>query len=90
MLDVAHRVRDFLDALDTEPIRGVLVVGHDATVLMMRVVIDGVDETASAEVTARAVVANASIRHWRRGDGRWVLRGFNAVAHLPGCCRTRP
>ncbi|MDQ1288351.1 MAG: 2,3-bisphosphoglycerate-dependent phosphoglycerate mutase [Actinomycetota bacterium] len=83
MLDVAHRTRSFLNDLDAEPARGVLVVGHDATVLMMRAVNDGLDETALVELMARVVVANASVSHWHRDDGRWARRSFSTVAHLP-------
>jgi len=61
----------------------VLVVAHDAVVLMMRYVIEGLDWTRlAAVVEEHGQVRNASITTFRNASGRLVLDGYNAVDHL--------
>jgi probable phosphoglycerate mutase len=82
LLDVALRLRSFLRDLDTDPARRVLVVGHDATVVMLRAITEGLDEAALAELMVRDPVLNASVSHWQRSSPRWILRSYNTTAHL--------
>lgn len=83
LLDVGLRLCSFLQDLERSTARRVLVVGHDATVLMLRAVIEELDEAAVADVAVREPVANASVSHWQRTPQEgWILRDYNATGHL--------
>jgi 2,3-bisphosphoglycerate-dependent phosphoglycerate mutase len=83
MADVATRVRRFLsDLSQAADSRRVLVVGHDAIVLMMRFVIEGLREQDIWDNASANPVANGSMTCWRSVAGRLVLRDYNNVAHL--------
>lgn len=84
--DVALRVRSLLADLDhTEPGRRVLVVTHDAVVLLLRFVCEGLTETTLLQIE-RETVPNASVTRLLRptGQGPWTLGGSNDTAHLDG------
>lgn len=81
---IAARLSSFLDDLNREHAgRRVIVVAHDAVVLMMRAVIEQLDWDAVAAVEATGRVLNASITRFDGSAGRLVLAGYNAVDHLP-------
>jgi broad specificity phosphatase PhoE len=82
--DVALRIRSVLStealALDGER---VLVVAHQAVLMVFRYVLEGLDEATLLEVDRTEQIANASLtRYTADGDGRLVLRDFNSVDHL--------
>ena len=82
--DVALRLRSLLSDLDhTEPGRRVLLVAHDAVILLVRFVCEGLTETGLMEIQ-RETVPNASVTRLVRpgGQGRWSLAGSNDTAHL--------
>lgn len=82
--DIALRVRSLLADLDhAEPGRRVLLVAHDAVILLVRFVCEGMTEEALME-TERETVPNASVTRLMRpsGRGRWTLAGSNDTAHL--------
>lgn len=82
--DVALRLRSFLSDLPnaTTADRVVLVV-HDAVVMLVRYILEGLDEHTLLQLGAAEPVRNASITVLERGEGpRWELRRFNDVAHL--------
>ena len=82
--DVALRLRSLLSDLDhTEPGRRVLLVAHDAVVLLVRFVCEGLTETGLMEIQ-RETVPNASVTRLVRptGRGRWTLAGSNDTEHL--------
>lgn len=90
--DVALRVRSLLAELDhTEPGRRVLLVAHDAVILLVRFVCEGLTETALME-TERETVPNASVTRLVRPTGRglWTLAGSNDTAHLDDGDRDQP
>ncbi len=80
MADVALRLRTFLaDALLRYRDRRVLVVGHDATVLMLRLIIE---DLSDVEARAAGPVHNASITRWV-GAGDWLeLAEYNRTDHV--------
>jgi 2,3-bisphosphoglycerate-dependent phosphoglycerate mutase len=81
MADVALRVRSFVtDALRRHHGQRVFVVGHDATVLMLRLAIEDLTDTAAH---AAGPVRNASLTRWIGRDDGWLeLAEYNSVAHL--------
>ncbi|MFC4128329.1 histidine phosphatase family protein [Nocardia rhizosphaerae] len=82
LADVALRVRGFLDELDVVAAgEQVLVVSHDAVVLTMRYVLDGLGAPVPDSVEP---VPNASVSQWRREGPRLALRVWGAVGHLSG------
>jgi probable phosphoglycerate mutase len=79
MVDVALRVRLFLSDLAREPAGRVLVIAHDAVVLMLRYVIEGLAEDDLADI---APVLNAAVTRWTLHDGRLRLAAYNDAGHL--------
>lgn len=75
--DVAARLRTLLPDLDRWFAgRRVLVVAHDAVVLMLRHLIDGLGEP---ELLSAGPVPNGSLTRWRREGHRLVLAEANRV-----------
>lgn len=83
--DIETRLGSFLDDLhrDHDGER-VVVVAHDAVVLMMRAVIERLtwDQVVAME-RAEGSVRNASISQFVARDGRLKTARYNAVDHLP-------
>ena len=82
--DVALRIRSLLSteatALDGER---VLVVAHQAVIMVCRYVLEGLDEQELMELDEREQIANASLtRYDADGSGGFVLRQFNHVDHI--------
>jgi broad specificity phosphatase PhoE len=78
-VDVALRLRTLLRDLDLmAPGRRVLLVAHDAVVLMLRYVIEELTEDDLCAVMADGPVANGSVTHWVR-DGRLRLAAYNRL-----------
>lgn len=83
--DLALRVRAVLGDLDRqEHGRRVLVVGHDAVILVVRYICEGLSEAAVLEISRTANVRNASVTRLVRPDGagRWSVDVFNVESHL--------
>ncbi|GHS87395.1 phosphoglycerate mutase [Actinomycetota bacterium] len=82
--DVALRVRSLLADLDRrEPGRRVLLVSHDAVVMLVRYVCEQLDEEALMQLVRTSSVRNASVtRLARTTDGGWRLEDFDEVGHL--------
>jgi len=81
--DLALRVRSLLDHIDAVgPDGPVALFCHDAVVLIIRYVCEGLTERDLLDIGASTPVANASVtRLVRDGDG-WTLERFNHTAHL--------
>jgi probable phosphoglycerate mutase len=82
--DIAERLTSFVKDLNREHAgERVVVVAHDAVVLMMRFVIEGLtwDEIAKVEKAGR--VLNASVTRFDGSSGRLVLADWNTIDHLP-------
>ncbi len=82
--DVALRIRSVL-ATEASVLDGerVLVVAHQAVIMVCRYVLEGLDEQALMDLDKREQVANASLtRYDADPDGGWVLKEFNHVDHI--------
>jgi probable phosphoglycerate mutase len=82
--DIEVRLGAFLSDLNRDRAgKRVVVVAHDAVVLMMRAVIEGLDWNAVIAMEREAgSVRNASISRFVDEGGRLVLDHYNAVDHL--------
>ncbi len=81
--DVVLRLRSLLrDVREEHPGGRVLLVGHEVTVLLLRYLVDGLDEPELMDFARGTRVANGSISTWRRTDGHLKADLFNAVDHL--------
>jgi broad specificity phosphatase PhoE len=81
--DVLLRLRAVLREIrEDHPGGRVVLFAHDATVMMVRYLAEGLDEAELMTLAHRTSIANCSISSWRRSGG--VLRPelFNAVDHL--------
>lgn len=83
--DVEARLAAFLRDVNREHAGArVVVVAHDAVVLMMRAVIQNLDwDEVIAMEKEEGTVRNASISQFLRRDGRLELARYNDVEHLP-------
>jgi broad specificity phosphatase PhoE len=82
--DVALRIRSVL-ATEASVLEGerVLVVAHQAVIMVCRYVLEGLDERELMDLDRREQIANASLTRYDAGPrGSWVLREFNHVDHI--------
>jgi 2,3-bisphosphoglycerate-dependent phosphoglycerate mutase len=80
--DVALRLRAVLTDLGREnPDGRVLVMAHDAIVVLARYIVERLSEHELLDIE-RTLVANASVTVWSRTDGALTLETFNNVEHL--------
>jgi probable phosphoglycerate mutase len=84
LADVALRLRSLLrDLYQAEASRRVLLVAHDAVVLMLRHVVDDLDEAELIELNRAGAVNNTAITRWSRDDdGLLQLDCYNVSPHL--------
>ena len=81
--DVTLRVRSLLatEALRHDGER-LLVVCHQAVVMVFRYVLEELDEQRLLDVDRDEQVANTSVTRYRAASGGWSLQTFNSVEHL--------
>ncbi|MEU7990088.1 histidine phosphatase family protein [Streptosporangium canum] len=81
--DVAARLGMLLEELHQRYLgRRVLLVAHDAVVLMLRRLIEGLSWQELGDVVQAGPVANASVTRWRQTEGRLQLIDYNRTDHL--------
>jgi broad specificity phosphatase PhoE len=83
--DVALRLRSVMADIDRlEAGRRVLVVCHDAVIMLFRYVCEGMDEEQLLELGRTSTVRNASLTRLVRpsGLGLWTAQEFNRSEHL--------
>jgi probable phosphoglycerate mutase len=81
--DVLLRLRSLRrDLRDEYPGGRVLLVAHEAIVLLMRYLLEGLSEAELMAVVRETTIANCSVSSWRCVDGVWRPELFNAVEHL--------
>lgn len=80
--DVALRLRSFLREALEGPGGSVMIVAHDAVVMLLLYVLLPLHEEELLAFAADHTVLNASVTHLVRGDGAWELVDFSNVAHL--------
>lgn len=82
-VDVGERLESFVDDLGLRyPGRRVVVVAHDAVVLMIRAVVEGLDWSEVTAVSQAGAVLNGSVTRFDGSSGTLVLDGYNLVDHL--------
>jgi hypothetical protein len=61
-------------------------VCHDAVILLVRYILEGLSEQEVLDLAAATPVLNASITRYVRpgGQGPWMLESFNVADHLTG------
>jgi probable phosphoglycerate mutase len=80
--DVLLRLRSVLrDLRAAHPGGRVLLVAHDAIVLLLRYLVEDLDEAALLAL-ADSPIGNGSVSSWRNEHGRLRPELFNAVGHL--------
>ncbi|GLY89312.1 histidine phosphatase family protein [Actinoallomurus iriomotensis] len=80
--DVALRLRSVLAEIQREhPDGRVLVVAHDAVVVLTRYIVERLSEKELLEIE-RTLVPNASLTLWARKDGELRLVTSNSTEHL--------
>jgi len=83
--DMAERLGSLLADLHAEHAgRRVLVVAHDAVVVVLRQLIEGLTWADLDRISAAGGVRNAGITRFTRDGDRLVLAEFNTVTHLQG------
>lgn len=80
--DVALRLRSFLREALQGPGESVMIVAHDAVVMLLLYVLLPLHEEELLAFAADHTVLNASVTHLVRGDGAWELVDFSNVTHL--------
>jgi broad specificity phosphatase PhoE len=83
--DVVLRRRSLLADLERQPGAGrVVLVCHDALILLLRYILEGLTEPEILDIAATSTVLNASLTRLVRPDGAgpWILEGFNMADHL--------
>ncbi|WP_219467317.1 histidine phosphatase family protein [Nonomuraea rhizosphaerae] len=79
--DVAGRLTSFVEDLREQADgRRVLIVAHDAVVLVLRHVLDALPDISDLEEFAP--IHNASVSTWQASNDRLELLSFNDTAHL--------
>jgi broad specificity phosphatase PhoE len=83
--DVVLRLRSVLGELNNLGSgQRVMLVSHDALILLVRYVLEGMSEAELLDLAASTSVLNASISRYVRPDGQglWTLESFNVTDHL--------
>jgi probable phosphoglycerate mutase len=81
--DVLLRLRSLLRELRQDHPGGrVVLFAHEATVLLVRYLVEQLDEAELMEIAHRTTVANCSVSSWRRENDLLVPERFNEVEHL--------
>lgn len=83
--DVVLRLRSALFDLEHRPGAGrILVVSHDAVILLFRFILEGLSEQQLLDIAATSTVLNASFTRYVRteGHGPWTLESFNVADYL--------
>jgi len=80
--DVALRLRSALSDIERDHPGGrVLIVAHDAVVMLFRYIVEQLTEQQLLEIE-RTLVPNASLAIWSRREGEMRLVTFNSTDHL--------
>jgi broad specificity phosphatase PhoE len=83
--DMVLRARSVLSDIDLlDDGEHVMIVCHDAMILILRYVCEGMTEAQLLETSQRSAVANASLTRLSRpsGSGLWTADSVNDVSHL--------
>jgi broad specificity phosphatase PhoE len=82
--DVASRVRSFVTDLRLDyPDQDVVVVSHQAVIMLFRYVLDGLTEADLMELDRANQIANTAVTTYQAGGPGLELVTFNDSSHLP-------
>ncbi len=82
--DVAGRVRGVMtDVRFDFANEDVVIVTHQAVIMLFRYVLDRLDEAQLLALDMTAQIANTAVTTYELGDGELRLVSFNDTAHLP-------
>ncbi|WP_427173106.1 histidine phosphatase family protein [Arthrobacter sp. 92] len=83
--DVVLRLRTLVNDLDRRHSgQRVLLVCHDALILLFRYILEDLSEREVLDIAATSTILNASVTRFARpgGVGEWALETFNMADHL--------
>ena len=80
--DVAGRIRAVLEGRGPANGERLLVVSHQAVIMVMRYVLEDLTEQQVLEIDSSEVVANAAVTTYAGADGALRLHRFNDASHL--------
>jgi 2,3-bisphosphoglycerate-dependent phosphoglycerate mutase len=81
--DVLLRLRSLLSDLRAAyPGGRVVLFGHEAVVLLVRYLVEGLDEPSLMDIARATALGNCSVSSWRSDGHRLRPERFNAVEHL--------
>jgi broad specificity phosphatase PhoE len=80
--DVAGRVRAVLEGRGPAGGHRLLVVSHQAVIMVMRYVLEGLTEQQVLEIDRTEVIANTAVTTYAGADGALHLQQFNDASHL--------
>ncbi|MBT0994987.1 phosphoglycerate mutase family protein [Cellulomonas sp. DKR-3] len=80
--DVALRLRSLVRDVEAAPDAPLMVVAHDAVIVLLRYVLEHLTEREVLDLSRRSGVRNASVTTMRRDDDQWSTPSFAAVDHL--------
>ncbi len=80
--DVALRLRSLLHEVEATSSGRVVLVCHDAVVLLIRYILEPLDERTVLGISASTAVANASVTRMVPVRDQWHCVDFNDTAHL--------
>lgn len=84
-LDVAERLAGVVDRIAADPRhRRVLIVAHDAVILLLRRLLEHLDDAATLAVAAGGLAGNASVTAWVQEADDYRLLYYDRRDHLPG------
>jgi broad specificity phosphatase PhoE len=80
--DVAGRVRAVLEGRGPTGGERLLVVSHQAVIMVMRYVLEGLTEQQVLDIDRTEVIANTAVTSYAGADGALQLQQFNDASHL--------
>jgi broad specificity phosphatase PhoE len=84
-VDVALRLRSLLADMERTTIEGsVLILSHDAVIMLVRYLLEGLDERDLLEIAASQPIGNGSVSRFVRDDAAtpWRLLDFGVEEHI--------
>ncbi|GES06647.1 histidine phosphatase family protein [Acrocarpospora macrocephala] len=75
--DVAERLREVVAEIEADGHRRVLIVAHDAVVLFLRQILEGLSDEEVLAIAAEGLADNGSITSWQGTEGGYRLLAYN-------------
>ncbi|GIH21859.1 phosphoglycerate mutase [Acrocarpospora phusangensis] len=80
--DVAARLREVVAEIEGDGHRRVLIVAHDAVVLFLRQILEGLSDEEVLAVAADGLAHNGSLTSWRGAGGGYHLVSYNVTFRM--------